>query len=68
MKVTFDEWAELTKAHADQVRAYVNALHRRVEVLENVIAENFEVLQFEDEATAQVVADVCERKARVEQH
>lgn len=43
-------------------------LARRVEILENVIEENVEALAFADEATALVVAEICERKSSVELH
>lgn len=65
---TFDEWAEAQAMNAREVADLVNTLYRRIAVLENVIAENYEELSAGDLATAEVILDVMKRRGPVELH
>lgn len=68
MKVTFDEWAELTAMHAREVCNYVAELHGRITMLENLIAYELMPEDCADEANTSVVVAILERRKGPDQH
>lgn len=68
MRVTFAEWAEMTTANAREVCAYVESLHRKIAVLENVIADDLAPEDCCDALNTAVVVAILESRNVPDQH
>jgi hypothetical protein len=68
MMCTFDEWAEAQAMNARAVAEHVNTLYRRIDILENVIADDLAPEDCADELNRTVVEAVLKMRGPVESH